>query len=38
MNKNDMALCTVGGTTFQKKREREVQKNVENVQSAECKN
>ena len=20
MNKNDMALCTVGGTTFQKKR------------------
>lgn len=36
MNKNDMALCTVGGTTFQK--EREVQKNVENVQSAECKN
>ena len=35
MNKNDMALRTAGGTTFQKKREREVQKNLENVQSAE---
>ena len=22
MNKNDMALCTVGGTTFQKEREK----------------
>lgn len=29
-NKNDMALCTVGGPTFQKKKSK-VQKSVENV-------